>query len=107
LRQSAYTALIKLATESSWRTVKNAAREATIEEVVAGSNGDKAGLLKSDVILTYAGQKIATSDALRAAIGAVKPDTKEVTMVIRREGKTMNVKLPAGRIGIRLADRIK
>jgi phospholipase/carboxylesterase len=107
LRQSAYTALIKLATESSWRTAKNAVREATIEEVIAGSNGDKAGLRAGDVILSYAGRKISLSDSLRAAIGEVKPGAKEVTMVIRREGKIENVELPAGRIGIRLSDRIK
>jgi hypothetical protein len=107
LRQASYSALIKLATESSWKTVQATPKQLVIQEVIPGGQGESVGLLAGDVVLSYNNRKITTNVGLREALTSVKSNTKSVIMVIEREGKRMKIKLAPGRIGIRLAEEIK
>jgi phospholipase/carboxylesterase len=107
LRQASYAAMIKLATETAWQIVKRTPRQLAILEVVAGSPGEKVGLKPGDIIISYNRRTITDNVSLREALSAVKPGKKEVVLVIRREGKPMNIKLAPGRIGIRLEEEIR
>ncbi len=107
LRQSSYSALIKLATESSWKTVDATSKQLVITDVIPGGQGEAVGLQARDVVLSYNNRKITTNMELRDALNSVKPETKSVIMLIEREGKRMKIKLAPGRIGIRLAEEIR
>jgi len=60
---------------------------AQIEEVTAGSSGDKAGLKVGDVITSIEGHPTSSSDAVVAAIRNFRPGDK-VTVTYSRDGKT-------------------
>lgn len=107
LRQASYSALIKLATESSWKTVQGTPKHLVIQEVIPGGQGEAVGLLAGDVVFSYNNRKIKTNVELREALFSVKSNTKSVIMAIERDGKRMKTKLAPGRIGIRLAEEIK
>ena len=59
--------------------------------VIAGSPAAKAGLLRGDRILTAAGEKVATWNALNMAIG-IRPE-KDVTLTLERAGQPVTVSL--------------
>jgi len=65
-------------------------RGALINDVLAGSAAEKAGLEAGDVIRSVDGTEIATSSDLPPRIGAMAPGTK-VTLGILREGKPRDV----------------
>jgi phospholipase/carboxylesterase len=75
LRQTAYSALIKLATPTAWQAVKTAQKVVCADRLVPDGNGEKAGLKPDDVILSYNGRKVVKTNDLRDAIGAVKPES--------------------------------
>lgn len=107
LRQASYSALIKLATESAWKTVDATPKQLVITDVIPGGQGEAVGLQARDVVLSYNNHKITTNTELRDALNSVKPETKSVIMLVERGGKRMKIKLAPGRIGIRLAEEIK
>jgi phospholipase/carboxylesterase len=107
LRQASYSALIKLATPTAWQAVKTAQKVVCADRLVPDGNGEKAGLKPDDVILSYDGRKVDKTSDLRDAISAVKPDIKDVAMVIERAGKRMTLRLEPGRIGVYLSERVK
>jgi phospholipase/carboxylesterase len=107
LRQAAYSALIKLATPTAWQAVKSAQKVVAADRLVPDGNGEKAGLKPDDVIVSYNGKTVKKTSDLRDAIAAVKPETKDVTMVIERQGKRLTLRLPPGRIGVYLSDRVR
>jgi len=107
LRQTAYSALIKLATPTAWQTIKTAQKVVCADRLVPDGNGEKAGLKPDDVIVSYNGKAVKKTSDLRDAIAAVKPETKDVAMVIEREGKRITLRLPPGRIGVYLSERVR
>lgn len=107
LRQTAYSALIKLATPTAWQTVKAAQRVVCADRLVPDGNGEKAGLKPDDVIVRYNRRAVKKTSDLRDAIAAVKPGVKDVAMVIEREGKRLTLRLPPGRIGVYLSERVR
>lgn len=107
LRQASYSALIKLATESAWKTVDAASKQLVITEVIPGGQGEAVGLQPRDVVLSYNNHKIMTNTELRDALTSVSPNAKSVIMIVEREGKRMKIQLIPGRIGIRLTEEIK
>jgi phospholipase/carboxylesterase len=107
LRQTAYSALVKLATPTAWQTVKAAPRVVCADRLVPDGDGEKAGLKPDDVILSYNGRKVKRTSDLRDAISAVKPGTKEVALVVERDGKRLTLRLPPGRIGVYISERVK
>jgi phospholipase/carboxylesterase len=107
LRQTAYSALIKLATPTAWQTVKAAQKVVCANRLVPDGNGEKAGLKPDDVIVSYNRRAVKKTSDLRDATAAVKPGAKDVAMVIEREGKRLTLRLPPGRIGVYLSERVK
>jgi phospholipase/carboxylesterase len=107
LRQTAYSALTKLGTPTAWQAVKAAKKVVCADRLVPDGNGEKAGLKPDDVIVSYNGRAVKKTSDLRDAIAAVKPETKDVAMVIERDGKRMTLRLPPGRIGVYLSERVK
>ncbi len=107
LRQTAYSALIKLATPTAWQAVKTATKVVCADRLVPGGNGEKAGLKPDDIIVSYNGKTVKKTSDLRDAIAAVKPDAKDVAMVIEREGRRMTLRLEPGRIGVYLSERVR
>jgi membrane-associated protease RseP (regulator of RpoE activity) len=107
LRQTAYSALIKLATPTAWQAVKATPRVVCADKLVPGGNGEKAGLKPDDVIVSYNGKAVKKTSDLRDAIAAVKPGAKDVPMVIERQGKRLTLRLPPGRVGVYLSERVK
>jgi len=65
-------------------------RGALVNDVLAGSAAEKAGMEAGDVIRSVNGVEIATSSDLPPRIGAMAPGTK-VTLGILREGKPRDV----------------
>ncbi len=107
LRQTAYSALIKLATPTAWQAVKAIQKVVAADRLVPDGNGDKAGLKPDDIIVSYNGRAVKKTSDLRDAIAAVKPETKDVAMVIERDGKRMTLRLLPGRVGVYLSERVK
>jgi len=107
LRQTAYSALVKLATPTAWQTVKAAPRVVCADRLVPDGNGEKAGLKPDDVIVSYNRHSVNKTSDLRDAISAVKPGTKEVVLVVERDGKRLTLRLPPGRIGVYVSERVK
>lgn len=60
---------------------------ALVSDVTPGSAAARAGLERGDVILTYQGQAVADSNALRNEVAATRPGSP-VTLEILRDGKT-------------------
>jgi uncharacterized protein (UPF0147 family) len=107
LRQTAYSALVKLATPTAWQMVKTAKKVVCADRLVPDGNGEKAGLKPDDVIVSYNRRAVKKTSDLRDAIAAVKPNVKDVVMVIEREGKRLTLRLPPGRVGVYLSERVK
>lgn len=107
LRQAAYSALIKVGTETAWQAIKGVKKLVVIKEVVSGTQADSLGLEEDDVILRYNRKKIKVYLDLRKAMASVKPEKKGITMVILRDGTRMSIKLAPGMIGIRLSETIR
>ena len=107
LRQTAYSALVKLATPTAWQTVKAAPRVVCADRLVPDGNGEKAGLKPDDVIVSYNRRTVKKTSDLRDAISAVKPGTKEVALIVERDGKRLTLRLPPGRIGVYVSERVK
>jgi len=68
---------------------------ARIQEVTAGSAGDKAGLKKDDIITAVDGHAVASNDALVAAIRAYQPGEK-ITLTVQRGEKTEEIEVTLG-----------
>jgi phospholipase/carboxylesterase len=107
LRQAACSALIKLATETAWQATEGVKKLVVIKEVVPGTQADSLGLEEGDVILRYNRKKIKAYADLRKAIGSVKPEKKEVEMLILRDVRRIRIRLKPGRIGIYLDEVIR
>lgn len=108
LRQAAYTALVKLATESAWKKVESAEKQLVITKLAEVGQAAEVGLEPGDVILRYNRKTITTNMSLREAIASVNPEKKgEVVMIIERAGERLRIKLRPGRIGVYLEEQIK
>jgi hypothetical protein len=72
-----------------------AGRGVLVEEVVADSPADKAGLKEHDVIVSYGDQKLFSPEQLARLVESDKPQ-QAVTLGIVREGKKDEVKVTLG-----------
>jgi serine protease Do len=67
-----------------------------IAEVLSGSPAEKAGLKANDVIIKFAGQKIASTEDLATQIGKKKVGDK-VTLEVQRGDKSVTIELTLGK----------
>lgn len=70
---------------------------ALVSEVVAGSPAAKAGIRQGDVIIGFNGTTVEGAHDLPAAV-AKTPVGEEVTMTLRRDGKTHKVPVTVGKL---------
>lgn len=68
---------------------------AVVEDVSEGSPAEKAGIVKGDIILSFAGKDISDLSVLTRAVAEVKPETKE-TLTVFRGGKEMSLDVKIG-----------
>ncbi len=66
-----------------------------VSDVVDDSPAEKAGLLDGDVIVAFAGKKLADYESLTAAVRAAKPGEK-VDVTVLRDGKQKTFKVELG-----------
>jgi phospholipase/carboxylesterase len=100
LRRAAYSALIKLGTNSAWETVEETEMEVAIRQVAPGSQAERVGLQPGDVLVSYNGTELGEMQDLRTARDGVAEGIVEIVMVVRRDGKEQEVRLSPGQIGI-------
>jgi tetratricopeptide (TPR) repeat protein len=74
-------------------------------DVLADGTAARAGLREGDVLLRYSGNKLTAAADLIGALRKQDPAAKEVTLAVWRDGKTVEVKVPPGPLGIRLVNR--
>ncbi len=65
-----------------------------------GGLAKQAGLRSGDVLLSYAEKRLNTSEDLRSALAAVVDRNKPVPVVFWRQGETMQMEMPAGKLGV-------
>ena len=70
---------------------------ALINEVVKGSPGEKAGLQRGDIILSYDGRQVDELNDLPRLVAATPVD-KTVTLTIFRDGKERTIKVTIGKL---------
>ena len=107
LRQAAYSALIKLGTESAWKTVEQTEMEVAVREVVPGSQADSVGIRAGDALLSYDGKAIASTEDIVAAKNEVAENQEQVVIVARRGAEQMEFTIKPGSIGIWTEQRPK
>jgi CHAT domain-containing protein/tetratricopeptide (TPR) repeat protein len=71
-----------------------------VRAVPPGSNAATGGIQPGDVLLSYAGTKLATRDDLRKQVQAAAPKPAGVTVTVWREGKTLDLTLKPGLLGV-------
>ncbi len=71
------------------------ATDATIAHVNPGSPAERAGIKPGDVVVKFDGQAIANFESLSKAVRRKKP-ADDVTIEIRRSGKTLELELTVG-----------
>ena len=76
-----------------------------VQRVEPGSNADKAGIQTADVLIRYAGANLANRDDLQKRVRAVDPKATSVEAVVWREGKTLDLTLKPGLLGVGLETR--
>ncbi len=100
LRQAAYSALIKLSTESAWQTVEETELEVAVRDVVPGSQADSVGIRKGDAFLSYDGKAVSRPEDILAAKQEVAEGREQVVIVVRRGTEEMEFAIKPGSIGI-------
>ena len=70
---------------------------ALISQIIEGSPAEKAGLKEEDVILFFDGEEIFYSSDLPLTVGAIKPDSRVNTLVLR-DGKKKNIIVKVGEL---------
>ncbi len=73
-----------------------------VQKVEPGSNADQAGIRPGDVLLQYAGAKLAALDDLQKQVQAGDPKAKSVAVAVWREGTTLDLTLKPGPLGVGL-----
>lgn len=107
MREAAYAALARLATESAWNAVGTQEKKLVITMVFPGSQAESLGLSAGDVILNYNRKPVTTDESLKEAKASVKQKQDEVEMVIERSGERITLKLRPGPIGLYTEERMK
>ncbi len=60
----------------------------------------QAGMRSGDVLMSYAGKRLNTTEDLRTAIAGVQGDQKKVPIEFWRRGETLRMEIPQGKLGI-------
>ncbi|GEM_PF-1676923 len=107
LRKAAYSALIKIGTESSWATVAETEKLLVIDKIASGSQADSLGLLPEDIILSFNDKPLKRYKDFRKALKLIKEKQNEPKLEIQRNGERLTYKLVPGEIGITLREDIK
>jgi CHAT domain-containing protein/tetratricopeptide (TPR) repeat protein len=71
-----------------------------VQQVEPGSNAEQAGIRPGDVLLQYAGAKLGNLDDLQKQVQAGDPKAKTVAVAVWRDGKTLDLTLRPGPIGV-------
>ena len=67
-----------------------------VQQVDPGSNAEQAGIRPGDVLLRYAGAKLATRDDLQKQVQAGDPKAASVAVAVWRDGRTLDLTLRPG-----------
>ncbi len=73
-----------------------------VRVVQPGSNAAAAGIESGDVILRYDGSKLTKLDELEKRVQAADPKVAGMAVAVWRQGKTLNLTLRPGRLGVEL-----
>jgi tetratricopeptide (TPR) repeat protein len=73
-----------------------------VRAVQPGSNAAGAGIQPGDVLLSYAGTRLANRDDLTKQVQAADPKLAGIAAVVWREGKTLDLTLKPGLLGLGL-----
>jgi CHAT domain-containing protein len=73
-----------------------------VRAVQPGSNAAHAGIQPGDVLLAYAGTKLATRDDLQKQVQAADPKAAGIAVAVWRQGKTFELTLNSGSLGVQL-----
>jgi tetratricopeptide (TPR) repeat protein len=76
-----------------------------VRVVQPGSNAAHAGIQPGDVLLAYAGTKLATRDDLAKQVQAADPKAAGMAIAIWRQGQTLDLTLKPGLLGVQLETR--
>jgi CHAT domain-containing protein len=76
-----------------------------VRVVQPGSNAAVAGIMPGDVLLSYAGNKLATRDDLQKQVQAANPKAAGIPVAVWRNGKTLDLTLKPGLLGLQLETR--
>jgi tetratricopeptide (TPR) repeat protein len=76
-----------------------------VRVVQPGSNAAQASIQPGDVLLRYAGTKLANRDDLQKQVQATNPKAAGVAVVVWREGKIIDLTLKPGPLGVQLETR--
>jgi CHAT domain-containing protein/tetratricopeptide (TPR) repeat protein len=74
-----------------------------VRVVQPGSNAARAGIQPGDVLLAYAGTKLATRDDLTKQVQAADPKGTGIAIAVWRHSKTLDLTLKPGLLGVQLA----
>jgi hypothetical protein len=78
-----------------------------IVAVVAGQPGAKAGLRGGDVVVRYDGKEVTSVAAFIALRKAEKPDGKPRRLIVRRDGKLLDLAVLPGLLGVNLEGQLE
>ncbi len=73
-----------------------------VRVVQPGSKAANSGIQPGDVVLSYAGSKLSTRDELQKQIQTAAPKVAGIAITVWREGKTLDLKLKPGPLGVQL-----
>jgi tetratricopeptide (TPR) repeat protein len=71
-----------------------------VQRVEPGSHAEQAGIRPGDVLLQYAGAKLATLDDLQKQVQAGAPTARTVGVAVWRDGKMLHLTLRPGPLGV-------
>ncbi len=71
-----------------------------VQQVEAGSNAEQAGIRPGDILLQYAAAKLENFDDLQKQVQAGDPKAKTVAVAVWRDGKSLDLTLRPGPLGV-------
>lgn len=86
---------------------KAVAIEVVVRSVNEGSHGMKLGLRTGDVLMSYAGKPVRTTNAFIYGRASEAIGGARVELVVRRNGESMTFSVMPGMLGVELADQAK
>jgi hypothetical protein len=76
-----------------------------VQQMAPGSNAEQAGIRPGDVLLRYAGVKLASGDDLKKLVPSADPKGTGVPVLVWRSGKLLDLTIHPGPLGVDLNDQ--